>query len=231
MGADASVKHPRVLELAGLAGAGKSSLSHVLGHQFNACCAGLGVYGLSQLHLARNVVRLLPLGVTLCGHRAFSDERIRQVVRLRTLLEVVNRESAKPWRMIVMDEGPVFALSWLDVFCHSWKRGFQRWRKQAIQQWAAKLDTIVWLDAPNRLLANRIRDRAKKHPLKDKSDRDVLDFLSRFRAAYERIISELTAEAGPKVIRFATDRYSTQEIADHLLERLTAERRQCQPLV
>ena len=60
-------ERPLVLELAGLAGAGKTALSDALGRRSDACHTGLGVYGLPKLSLACNVFRLFPFCVTLCG--------------------------------------------------------------------------------------------------------------------------------------------------------------------
>lgn len=218
---------PFVLELAGLAGAGKSTLSTALTRHEHPLCTGLSVYGLPRWRLALNAVRLLPSCVAPSGYRCLGDERMKQVVRLKTLSQILALQFSKPWRAIVLDEGPVFTLGWLDLFGGPkamGQKGFQTWWRSALQKWSSTLDAIVWLDAPDSLLTGRIRHRVNGHPFKVKTDREILEFLARFRASYERVLSELTASDGPKVIRFATDRDSTEQIADRLHEMVTAEK-------
>jgi thymidylate kinase len=96
----------------------------------------------------------------------------------------------------------------------------QRWWRAALQRWAATLDVIIWLDAPDAVLAQRIRTRNGTHPCAEWGDRALYEFFARWRAGYQHVVSQLTEVHGPKVMKFATDQESTDRIADRILTSL-----------
>ena len=86
-----------------------------------------------------------------------------------------------------------------------------------MERWAATLDVIIWLDAPDALLAHRIRSREGSHPRAHLPDDLLYEFFAQWRAGYQHVISELTANHGPQVIKLATDQESMDQIADKVL--------------
>src|SRR5205823_8983268 len=119
------------------------------------------------------------------------------MVRLGALRRVVRREAAKH-RVILLDEGPVFALSWLDVFFARNGDRAVAWRRRAIADWASLLDVVVFIDAADSTLAQRIRTREKDHMVKDRSDEDIYGFAAGFRKAFDRVIADIS-RSGPLV--------------------------------
>jgi hypothetical protein len=86
------------------------------------------------------------------------------------------------------------------------------------RRWAGILDAIVWLDAPDMFLVQRIRTRDKEHIVKNESADSVIDFLARSRAGYERNLSALAAHrAGLRVLRFDTNQETPSQITAQLL--------------
>ncbi len=85
------------------------------------------------------------------------------------------------------------------------------------RRWAGRLDAVVWLDAPDEVLARRIRGREKPHRMKACSDEEISAFLARYREAYEGVLSELRAASGLKVIRVSTDAGTPEQIAEEVL--------------
>ncbi len=86
------------------------------------------------------------------------------------------------------------------------------------EAWGGLLDTVVWLDASDDVLLERINARAKDHRLKGDATREAYAVLERSRADYEAVLARMTAAGtGPTVVRFDTTARSPQEIAEDVL--------------
>ena len=219
-------RRPLVVELVGPAGAGKSALSRVLSQRDKTVRAGLSVWRLSWLFLVINTFLLLPTLLRLYRkYRWFLGGEIKQIVRLRTLYQLLRRETSRNCRAVILEEGPVFALSWLQVFAHESLRSpdFEKWRRAVLSQWARIVDVIIWLDTTDPILAHRIRIRGQWHPVKDKPDQTIYEFLEGYRACFAQVISQFTAEGGLKTIKFDTHLGSVDQIADEVLAILEGE--------
>jgi RNase adaptor protein for sRNA GlmZ degradation len=123
--------------------------------------------------------------------------------------------------IILLDQGPVYLLTETSEFGPEYlrrKTATELLWKDLYSRWANVLDVVVWLDAADADLAERIRNRRKEHPVKDRSMETTFEFLVRYRSAYERTLCRLLANRpGLKILRFDTGRTSLQEIADQLL--------------
>jgi hypothetical protein len=140
------------------------------------------------------------------------------MVRLKTLGRRLQRE--QPHRGILLfDEGPVFALAWLRGFGHWTMRSASSdgWWRATLAQWARVIDAVVVLDAPDALLAYRIRTRPVWHEVKDLSDAEIAAWMQRFRSALDWVLAGLTASGGPAVIRISCGGESPDEIAVRVL--------------
>jgi hypothetical protein len=140
---------------------------------------------------------------------------VQQVIRLQALAVQIGRESTGDDTVLILDEGPVFALAWLEVVGRVpvRDRRFARWRQRQLERWVRTLDLVVWLNAPDDTLAARIRSRGKPHPLKHAPDDVLHPFLCAYRRAYEGIIAGLTTRWGPRVLAVDAARESAEEIA------------------
>jgi hypothetical protein len=96
-----------------------------------------------------------------------------------------------------------------------------------MKQWAATLSAVVLLDAPDAILAHRIRNRAKPHPMKDRPDRELYEFLASFRVAFERVISGITRENGTELIILSTEQDCTDRLADKVWATFVEDRGTC----
>ena len=77
---------------------------------------------------------------------------------------------------------------------------------------------VVWLDAADDILLDRIRNRQQEHIVKTQPATVVYEFLERYRTEYEFILSILTSKkAGLKVLRFDTGQQQPQDIAESIL--------------
>jgi hypothetical protein len=214
-----------VVELVGPAGAGKTTLAKGVTAADATVRSGLSLWGLPRRRLFRSAMGLLPtvLGATL--HRAhLRAGEMAQMIRLGALRSVVEHEASRH-RIIILDEGPVFALSWLDVFfSRNGDHVPASWRRRVVAEWATLLDVVVFIDASDITLANRIRTREKPHDVKHLPDAEIVGFSAGFRRAFERAIGE-RAEAGHIVVdSLKTDTGPVDENTARLMTKLTQRR-------
>ena len=193
---------PLVVELAGPAGAGKSTLAHALaalatdGRQ-------LAVWGLPRMALLAGAARVVPAALSAArSGRPLSSGELAQMVRIDALRRIVDRACGTTGDVVVLDEGPVFGLSWFEVFHRrNGDPGWAGWRRRAVRAWARRLDAVVYVDAEDAVLASRIRTRAKAHPVKDADDPVITDFTRCFRNAFARVLDELKDAGRVPVLR------------------------------
>lgn len=214
-----------IVELAGPAGAGKTTLARRLGAGDRRIRVDLSLWGPAWADAAVSAVGVLPTIVAAAvaawvqGSRPLRWAEIAQMIRVGALRRCVERAS-QTHRIIILDEGPVFALSWLDVFfVRTGHPGFAGWRRRTLADWAALLDVVILLDASDPELAHRIRTRAKPHPVKGEPDAKIYGFAAGFRRAFERVIADLVAAGDVTVAALPTDADS-QRSADRLLATL-----------
>ena len=217
-------KRPRIVEIVGPAGAGKTTLCKLL-----SLSRGIR---LSNFPDVRNVVnvpffilyglRLTPVltRISRFGDRQLSRREFAWLTILSGWSTVLQKELKKNNSIILLDQGPVYLLSEISEFgprCLKDARTEQVWQMW-YHQWAAILDVIVWLDAADECLLERIRNREKQHIMKAESARVIFEFLGRYRRVYEHTLSSLAASRGDlKVFRFDTTRQAPEVIADQLL--------------
>jgi len=217
-----------VVELVGPAGAGKTTLAQGVSNRDGSVRAGLSLWGLPRQQLLESAVALLP---TIVGSlfrsapKRLTWAEIAQMIRLGALRRVVRRESTKH-RVILLDEGPIFALSWMDVF---FARNGDRaappgWRRRMVTDWASLLDVVVFIDASDSTLAQRIRTREKPHMVKDRSDEEIYGFSAGFRKAFDRVVAEMSKAGHLVVDALRTDKQPQDETASRLMTTLQRKR-------
>lgn len=209
---------PLVVELAGPAGSGKSAIARALVRLDPEIHARPRV---SPPWYLASMPGLVPIFLGLhWPFRGVLGKEMKRILRLRALHRLVHR--ARDGCALVFDEGPVYMLA--RILCFGAEKietqAFVRWWRRAIAEWAATLDVIVWLDAPPDVLARRIRTRSQWHRFQRADDQALTAFLNSYRAAFARVLTELTATGGPLLWSFATDRGSADLQARELLQRL-----------
>jgi hypothetical protein len=213
------------VELVGPAGAGKTTLAHGVSAVDSTVRSGLSLWGLPRRRLMQSAIALLPtiLGAGI-NRSPLSAGEIAQMVRLGALRRVVESEAVRH-RVILLDEGPVFALSWLDVFfSRNGDHVPASWRRRVISEWATLLDVVVFIDASDLTLANRIREREKPHMVKNLPDAEIFGFAAGFRRAFERAIGELSQAGHVVVDTLSTESDPVDENTARLMSRLTKRR-------
>lgn len=217
-------RHPggSVVELVGPAGAGKTTLLGALSRR-NPDVVPTPVASRPELfpHYAQHAALLLRAGLLRPRSAlAYRTREARAMTYVRAWREPAKQLAAEQGRHVLMDHGPVFRLAFLREFGSPIHRSpaFRRWWDRSLALWAESLDVLFWLDAPDAVLLERVRERNLAHAIKRKSDIDARSFLARYRRGFEAVIGRVRAGSGPVVIRFDTAR----EPLDAMVERALA---------
>jgi shikimate kinase len=212
-----------IAELVGPAGAGKTTLARVLGQRDEniLVAADLELRKIGHLSIfVANVPLLLPVLLRRCqASRWFTWDEIKALGYLTGWPRVLRQEATNNRTAILLDHGPVFKLATLNAFGPDRLRSqaFEKWWHTMFVQWASVLDLVIWLDAPDTVLAERINRRRQRHAVKGKSEREASRFLAHYRASYEQILAKLTAYGGPRLLQFDTSQVSIEQIVDEVL--------------
>jgi hypothetical protein len=215
---------PRLVEIVGPAGGGKTALLRTLARD-PRIRAGLRIdRGRHLPEMLRHTVALIPTALGLLRNRPASMQNgLLHFVRLRTLPSVVMLAMAEePARTILLDEGPVFSLGRLSVFQGADRTpGVVRrqWHAE-LDRWATLLDTVILVDATDAVLRRRIRERPKEHQIKDRSDAEMAGFLERYRQAYREILSAMTMRGKVRVVELDTTHASAEASANRVIGEL-----------
>jgi deoxyadenosine/deoxycytidine kinase len=218
-------KTPRVVEIIGPAGAGKTTLGRMLNNYQDKICLS-DFPNVRKIGDAPFFIRY-GLGLVPTLHRIYQRSsrqlRRREFAWMSILMgwsSVLQKDAKHCSKVIILDQGPVYLMAEMREFGPEYLRDQKAdklWQS-LYYRWANTLDVIVWLDASDANLLERIRTRDQEHVVKNELASTVFEFLARYRRTYKEIISMLEANtSGLRVLRFDTGRQQPKEIADHLL--------------
>lgn len=215
-----------VAEVLGPAGAGKTTVVRALKKQIAIRDEFLASWP-DKLRVLGSITReLMPAYMReWTGSRGFNLEEFRRLLRVMTLHRALKQASFTDGTIAIIDHGPICMLGMVQAFGPMFvsSRQFARWWDAAINLWSGTLDMVLWLDAPDTTLVQRINLRKDRHVLKGKSFQQASMFLQRCRLSYELILSEMKVRGGPVVLRFDTGNVSTDDIVNQLLHVLATE--------
>lgn len=213
-----------VLEIIGVAGSGKTTLSRALARRDGRVRTGIPLSRIEPIRLYLCIAaKLLPAYLLHHRHtRWFTREEARAIGYLEAWRRKVQKRDAGGDAITVLDHGPIYRLVLLKAFGPplTEDHSFRHWWDDAVSRWGASLDLIIWLDASSDVLKKRLRSREQNHVLKKQSEQEVDHFLGRYRAAYEHVAAALLSSSGVPLLRFDTNLQSPDRTADAVLTAL-----------
>jgi len=221
---------PLIIELVGLAGSGKTTLSRALSRRSEKIQLGAEIELRKLKHIpvfVRNTPSLLPIILHRSRYsRGFTWEEIKYLVYLKGWPHVLGQQAAYAGSAILLDHGPVFKLATLNAFGPEYLKteSIQAWWNSMFNQWASTVDIVIWLDAPDPILEKRINSRNQRHAVKGKTETEVLRFLARYRISYEQILAKLMTDRGPALFQFDTSQTTIEQVVDEVLLTIASQR-------
>lgn len=216
-----------IVEIMGPAAAGKTTLIRMLCSDGDEIRSGIEVASLRSAGVfTAKAASFLPMWLLRRPRgRWFTWREVKSLAFLDLWYREVERGRPRGVLAALLDHGPLYRLTALRAFGPEMVRSerFERWWLGAFDRWKRTVDIVVWLDAPDELLLERVERRGHWYLSADRSIEEKRAFLGRYRAALMGML-EGFAEDGPKVLRFETERTPARELADRVLEAVAARR-------
>jgi adenylate kinase family enzyme len=216
----------RLVEVMGVAGAGKSTVTQ-------AMCATPGFTRgafirvrtrADMLRFVRGLPRVVPIVISSGLRRPLVGWReLKLLAYVTRWLPVLRRDARVNLGVTVLDQGPIYALVRLTAEGKPFSRtrAFRRWSDEMLHAWTREISAVVWLDAPDDVLWERINGRSQSHTTKGERDDEGYRFISRYRDAFEATFGRIEALDRTKVFRFDTEHTTADQLADTLRPLLT----------
>jgi hypothetical protein len=210
-----------VVELAGPAGAGKTTVATALTRMLPGTRLGPPPGRFATVRALVPATPMLLASRSAAGEgKRWSQPEIRSVGYLlawqRTLA------TPEPGRLLLLDHGPVFRLAMLVAGRPAALRHsvFGPWWRRTAAAWAALLDEVVVLDAPTEELISRIESRPREHRVRGAGRSEAERFVDDYRVAFDEVLRTLS-DLGTPVVRVDTAA-PPDAVADDVRSRLLA---------
>ena len=141
------------------------------------------------------------------------------MVYLKAGLHVLGRQASNNDMVTILDHGPIYRLAFLRALGPeiATSEVYNRWWTSLLNQWIATLDVVIWVDAPDEILLERIRARDCKHTIKEKCEQEAYEFLNHYRTFLAKILSEAVTDRQITLLRFDTSQESVEQMVDKVL--------------
>jgi deoxyadenosine/deoxycytidine kinase len=211
---------PHIIELAGVAGAGKSSLLRAMKQRNTNIRSFPAPSKINYLpSLLKVFITWLPFYLgKYRNSRWFTRQEIRNMGYLDTWLSFIRKMDRTRQNFYVLDPGSAYWLSSLQAYGPTITKHpyYQSWWKKKFDQWSSGLNAIIWLDAPGDICLQRVLSRNEWHPIKEMPLDSAISEVNGYRDCYEHIVPQMASSHGIKLFHFHTDQISTEKMIDQI---------------
>ena len=220
---------PCLVEVAGVAGSGKSTLTRSMCEDSEFTVGGF-IHARLPSHLlrvARATPRLLPILASDRRSPQVTWPEYKLLVYVTQWRTVLRREMRRRGGITVLDQGPIYALVRLKAEGKPFTAtpAFDAWWEDMLRLWVGELSAIVWLDASDDVLWRRINGRSQLHKTKGEGVEEGHRFLDTYRCSFDAVLGRIEAWGAPEVLRLDTEEATAEQLATELLPRLMAHAR------
>jgi shikimate kinase len=221
-------KKARVVEIIGPAGAGKTSLYTSL----DEFPAQILLSNFPDVHKITDAPFFVRYGLQLLpslaryfrpDSRPFSRREFAWMSIMVGWPTLLQKQIRTCPQVIILDQGPVYLLAEMREFGPDFIRApkAEQFWQEVFSRWAQTLDMIVWLDAADAVLLERIRTREQDLLVKDETDAKMIEYLNCYRRIFESTVTALQVHnPHMQVLRFDTGISRTIEIREQILANL-----------
>lgn len=202
-----------VAEIVGVAGSGKSTLLKALRQELGL---GASPYRLPRWRSLRPLAgaaarSLAPLLAE--PHPGWFAFELKLLATYEAM--VADFGSRKPDGPVLLDQGPIYSYvaATRTVLLGDQRSQLRPRLVRTLDAFGAHLDAVIWLDARDDVLVDRIRGRGQEHMVKGKSKDEMLAFLAEYRGAYGALLERFADVHGVPVLRFDSSAEPPPEIA------------------
>lgn len=210
--------HPLILEIVGVAGAGKSTLYKLLRERNPKITKPEPPFKLKYTrYMIYTYLYWYPIYVKkYAKDRWFNWTEIRNMGYLETWQPYLRKQAIEKDLIMILDPGSIYWLTQLKGFGPAITKDerYLAWWEKMKTRWLNSLDIVIWLDAPSDLLFERVLTRGEWHESMSMGKEDVLSSFTRYREGYSQLYNQILQVRKNHIYHFRTDQISSQEIAD-----------------
>lgn len=213
---------PLLVEISGVAGAGKSTVTSALEQETPRYKKAEFIRTRSPAHLiqvVRSLPRLLPvLAAGVVRKRRFGWADVKLMVYITQWRRFLRSRPEYADGVVLLDQGPIYALIRLKAkgLAAASTGQFRRWWSEMLSHWAEEIAVIVYLDAPDDILLSRINERPQSHVVKGDSTDGGAEFVRRYRSLFEEVLSHIEQTQDAEIWRFETSRTPVEQIVGEI---------------
>ena len=220
-----------VVELVGIAGAGKSTLYRALQKKATWFLFEHipSIWDFSNIPFyVKNIISLIPVLIKLLG-KGNRFLNVRELVCMAILndwsIDLMRNKADNGGKTIVIDQGPISMIAYLQLKgpLSLKNSNIQWWWDKVFEQWIQTIDLVVWLDISYETSIYRINNRPQKHSLKGKTYQESCDVLTKYRTKYEEVLSKFWLyNRNSHVIRIDSGENTVDEIVGTVISEIDA---------